>query len=221
MRLCNDAACKDLQLSEKEVIGANINNLLKGFNFTRWLESKEVLGQTTRVEVAGEDFIADILQIAVPQGNEGDVLAGAVINIKSQSRLGQQVSAFRRYGQAIHYRCSGFSTVLLAQFYSTMYLGLNLPCKTRQQLRIGGADGPTAIFLASKLAPDLLGAIAVAAYSYMALVPILQPPIMRALTTPEERKIQMPQLRTVSKKEKIIFPLMVLTLTMLYPQRHR
>ena len=70
---------------------------------------------------------------------------------------------------------------------------------------IGGADGPTAIFLASKLAPDLLGAIAVAAYSYMALVPIIQPPIMRALTSEQERKIEMPQLRAVSKKEKIIF----------------
>lgn len=81
---------------------------------------------------------------------------------------------------------------------------------------IGGADGPTAIFLASKLAPDLLGAIAVAAYSYMALVPIIQPPIMRALTTQEEREIQMPQLRTVSKKEKIVFPLMVLSLTILF-----
>ena len=81
---------------------------------------------------------------------------------------------------------------------------------------IGGADGPTAIFLASKLAPDLLGAIAVAAYSYMALVPIIQPPIMRAFTTPEERKIQMPELRKVSKKEKIIFPLMVLTLTAIF-----
>jgi len=78
---------------------------------------------------------------------------------------------------------------------------------------IGGADGPTAIFLASKLAPDLLGAIAVAAYSYMALVPIIQPPIMRALTSEAERKIEMPQLRPVSKKEKIIFPLMVLALT--------
>jgi len=81
---------------------------------------------------------------------------------------------------------------------------------------IGGADGPTAIFLASKLAPDLLGAIAVAAYSYMALVPIIQPPIMRALTTPEERKIKMEQLRPVSKKEKIIFPLAVLFMTILF-----
>ncbi|ASK68283.1 sodium ion-translocating decarboxylase subunit beta [Shewanella bicestrii] len=81
---------------------------------------------------------------------------------------------------------------------------------------IGGADGPTAIFLASKLAPELLGAIAVAAYSYMALVPIIQPPIMRLLTTQAEREIKMEQLREVSKKEKIIFPLMVLGLTILF-----
>ena len=81
---------------------------------------------------------------------------------------------------------------------------------------IGGADGPTAIFLASRLAPDLLGAIAVAAYSYMALVPIIQPPIMKALTNKEERKIEMAQLRPVSKREKIIFPLAVLFLTILF-----
>ena len=81
---------------------------------------------------------------------------------------------------------------------------------------IGGADGPTAIFLTSKLAPNLLGAIAVAAYSYMALVPIIQPPIMKFLTTPEERKIRMEQLRPVSKREKIIFPIMVLLLCALF-----
>ena len=80
---------------------------------------------------------------------------------------------------------------------------------------IGGADGPTAIYVASKLAPDLLGAIAVAAYSYMALVPLIQPPIMRALTTEAERRIEMQQLRHVSKTEKIIFPLMLLTLSIL------
>ena len=77
---------------------------------------------------------------------------------------------------------------------------------------IGGADGPTAIFLTSKLAPNLLGAIAVAAYSYMALVPIIQPPIMKLLTTDKERKIEMKQLRPVSKREKIIFPIVVLIL---------
>ncbi len=74
---------------------------------------------------------------------------------------------------------------------------------------IGGADGPTAIFVTSKLAPQLLGPIAVAAYSYMALVPVIQPPIMRALTTKKERQIVMTPLRTVSKREKIIFPIVV------------
>jgi oxaloacetate decarboxylase beta subunit len=74
---------------------------------------------------------------------------------------------------------------------------------------IGGADGPTAIFLTSKLAPHLLGAIAVAAYSYMALIPMIQPPFMKLLTTPEMRKVKMEQTRTVSKTEKIVFPIVV------------
>jgi oxaloacetate decarboxylase beta subunit len=81
---------------------------------------------------------------------------------------------------------------------------------------IGGADGPTAIFVASRLAPDLLGAIAVAAYSYMALVPLIQPPIMRALTSKEERSIKMEQLRPVTKKEKIVFPLVVIILVAMF-----
>ena len=77
---------------------------------------------------------------------------------------------------------------------------------------IGGADGPTAIYLTSKLAPHLLGPIAVAAYSYMALVPVIQPPIMKLLTTEKERKIEMKQLRTVSQREKIIFPIVITTI---------
>lgn len=81
---------------------------------------------------------------------------------------------------------------------------------------IGGADGPTSIFVASKLAPELLGPIAVAAYSYMALVPLIQPPIMKLLTTEKERKITMTQLRAVSKREKIVFPLMVLFLVAMF-----
>jgi oxaloacetate decarboxylase beta subunit len=80
---------------------------------------------------------------------------------------------------------------------------------------IGGADGPTAIYVAGMLAPDLLGAIAVAAYSYMALVPLIQPPIMKLLTTEAERKIEMVQLREVSKAERIIFPLLLLLLVAL------
>ena len=77
---------------------------------------------------------------------------------------------------------------------------------------IGGADGPTAIYVTSRLAPSYLGSIAVAAYSYMALVPVIQPPIMKALTSEKERKIRMSQLRPVSKIEKIIFPVMVITI---------
>lgn len=80
---------------------------------------------------------------------------------------------------------------------------------------IGGADGPTAIYLTSKLAPDLLPSIAIAAYSYMALIPLIQPPIMRALTTKKEREIKMTQLREVSKMEKVCFPIMVTILCIL------
>ncbi len=80
---------------------------------------------------------------------------------------------------------------------------------------IGGADGPTAILVASKLAPDLLGPIALAAYSYMALIPLIQPPIMKALTTEKERKVEMKQLREVTKTEKIIFPIAVFVIVSL------
>ena len=83
---------------------------------------------------------------------------------------------------------------------------------------IGGADGPTSIFLTARLAPELLGPIAIAAYSYMALVPVIQPPIMRALTTDAERKIKMSQLRQVSKTEKILFPIIIaIVISLLLP----
>ncbi len=98
-----------------------------------------------------------------------------------------------------------FATFIVTQID---FFGFN-PAEAASIGIIGGADGPTAIFLTSKLAPHLLGPIAVAAYSYMALVPVIQPPIMRALTTKDERLIRMNQLRTVSKKEKIVFPIVV------------
>lgn len=108
-----------------------------------------------------------------------------------------------------------FATVLGALFLSD----LGLFDFTIQQAAaigiIGGADGPTAIYVAGILAPELLGAIAVAAYSYMALVPLIQPPIMRALTTKAERQIEMTQLRPVSRREKILFPLLLLVLVAL------
>jgi oxaloacetate decarboxylase beta subunit len=97
---------------------------------------------------------------------------------------------------------------IFATIFGAIALGFS-PAEAGAVGIIGGADGPTAIFAASQLAPHLLGPIAVAAYSYMALVPIIQPPIMKALTTKEERQVKMEQLRHVTKKEKIIFPLAV------------
>ena len=108
----------------------------------------------------------------------------------------------------------GIFTALIGAIALSVYIpGINFGLKDAASIGIiGGADGPTAIWLTSKLAPDKLGAIAVAAYSYMALVPIIQPPIMRALTTQKERKIKMGQLRHVLKIEKVIFPLVVIIL---------
>ncbi len=105
-----------------------------------------------------------------------------------------------------------FGALGLAAVFGNDFFGVD-PLKAAASIGIiGGADGPTAIWLTSRLAPDLLGAIAVAAYSYMALVPIIQPPIMNALTTKEERLIKMPTPRAVKKIEKICFPLVVLLL---------
>jgi sodium ion-translocating decarboxylase beta subunit len=102
-------------------------------------------------------------------------------------------------------------------FFGALFLGFNIPEACSIGI-IGGADGPTTIYTTVHLAPHLLGATAVAAYSYMSLVPIIQPPIMRLLTTEKERKIKMRQLRPVSKKEKILFPLVtVLVICLIVP----
>ena len=103
-----------------------------------------------------------------------------------------------------------FGALLLALALAPVMTAMGMDAFTIQQASaigiIGGADGPTSIYVTNKLAPELLGAIAVAAYSYMALVPVIQPPIMKLLTTEAERKIKMTQLRDVSKREKIVFP---------------
>lgn len=106
----------------------------------------------------------------------------------------------------------GIFTALLGALLLSFIPGINFDLHAAASIGIiGGADGPTAIYVTTRLATELLGPIAVAAYSYMALVPVIQPPIMKALTTKEERKIRMQQLRPVSKTEKIIFPISVLT----------
>ncbi|MDD2464081.1 MAG: sodium ion-translocating decarboxylase subunit beta [Desulfobulbus sp.] len=109
-----------------------------------------------------------------------------------------------------------FTTLIGALLLSKYVPGIDFSILDAASIGIiGGADGPTAIFLSSQLSPRLLGSIAVAAYSYMALVPIIQPPIMRFLTTTNERKIRMSQMRYVGKTEKVIFPLLVLALSIL------
>ena len=104
---------------------------------------------------------------------------------------------------------------IFTTFFGAILLGFK-PNEAGSIGIIGGADGPTAIFLTSKLAPELLGPIAIAAYSYMALVPIIQPPIMKLLTTKKEREVVMEQLRPVSKTEKVIFPILVTLLVSLF-----
>ncbi len=106
----------------------------------------------------------------------------------------------------------GIFTALIGALLLSFLPGINFDLNVASSIGIiGGADGPTSIYVTSRLAPEYLGSIAVAAYSYMALVPIIQPPIMRALTTRKERLIRMEQLRPVSKTEKIVFPIMVIT----------
>ncbi len=106
----------------------------------------------------------------------------------------------------------GIFTALIGALLLSFIPGINFDLSVAASIGIiGGADGPTAIYVTRALAPDYLGSIAVAAYSYMALVPIIQPPIMKLLTTEKERKIKMQQLRPVSKVEKIVFPISVLT----------
>jgi sodium ion-translocating decarboxylase beta subunit len=111
----------------------------------------------------------------------------------------------------------GIFTTLIGAIILTKFIpGIDFSLKDASSIAIiGGADGPTSIFLASKLSPRLLGSIAVAAYSYMALVPIIQPPIMKLLTSKKERQIKMKQLRYVSHREKILFPIIVIILTTL------
>jgi len=110
-----------------------------------------------------------------------------------------------------------FGTVLIVMGIGSFVDGVDFTLAEAASVGIiGGADGPTSIFLTQRLAPHLLAAVAVAAYSYMALVPIIQPPIMRALTTEKERKIEMKQLRDVSKLQKILFPIIVLFMCILF-----
>ena len=165
--------------------------------------------------IAGEIGYGTILK----QGGLLDILYIGVKTGVYPSLIFMGVGAMTDFGPLLAYPKSlmlGAAAQLgvFVAFFGAILLGFSGPEGASIGI-IGGADGPTAIFLASMLAPHLLGPIAIAAYSYMALIPMIQPPIMRALTTPEERAVKMEQARAVSKTEKIIFPILVATFVIL------
>ncbi len=186
--------------------------------FLLWLGIKKQFEPLLLLPIAFGGFLANIpvANMAGPDGFLGMIYYMGINTGLFPLFIFMGVGAMTDFGPLI----ANPKTALLgaaAQFgiFATLVMALSLGFSLPEAASIGiigGADGPTSIFVTSKLAPDLLGAIAVAAYSYMALVPVIQPPIMRALTTKEERKIVMEQLRPVSKREKIIFPLLVLGL---------
>ena len=159
--------------------------------------------------IAGEIGYGTILK----QGGLLDILYIGVKTGVYPSLIFMGVGALTDFGPLLAYPKSlmlGAAAQLgvFVAFFGAILLGFSGPEGASIGI-IGGADGPTAIFLTTILAPHLLGPIAIAAYSYMALIPLIQPPIMRALTTPEERAVKMEQARTVTKTEKIIFPILV------------
>ena len=165
--------------------------------------------------IAGEIGYGTILK----QGGLLDILYIGVKTGVYPSLIFMGVGAMTDFGPLLAYPKSlmlGAAAQLgvFVAFFGAILLGFSGPEGASIGI-IGGADGPTAIFLATILAPHLLGPIAIAAYSYMALIPLIQPPIMRALTTPEERAVKMEQARTVTKTEKIIFPILVATFVIL------
>ncbi len=187
--------------------------------FLMWLGIKKQFEPLLLVPIAFGGFLSNIpvCDIAGPHGFLGIIYEAGIHQGLFPLIIFMGVGAMTDFGPLI----ANPKTALLggaAQFgiFGALLLalcvfGFTLPQSGAIGI-IGGADGPTSIFVTSKLAPELLGAIAVAAYSYMALVPVIQPPIMKLCTTEAERKIEMKQLREVSKREKIVFPLMVLTL---------
>jgi len=180
--------------------GALLTNLPGGNLYTPELWDKFLAGEVGYGTIMHDGGLLDILYIGVKAGVYPSLIFmgigamtdfGPLLSNPKSLLLGAaaQLGVFVAYFGAV---CMGFTG------HQAASIGI-----------IGGADGPTAIFLTSKLAPELLGAIAVAAYSYMALIPMIQPPIMKALTSAKDRKIKMEQTREVTKTEKIVFPIVV------------
>ncbi len=182
-------------------------------NYPLYIQAKEVInGVEVITKAAWQHFDQGGLMWYLYQGVKFGIYPPLIfLGIGAMTDFGPLISNPRSFLLGAAAQLGIFTTYFGARALSLT--GIEAFGFTEQQAAsigiIGGADGPTAIFLTSKLAPELLGPIAVAAYSYMALVPIIQPPIMRALTTKKERSVVMTQLRPVSKTEKILFPIFV------------
>ena len=223
-----------IQTAKDTVEGNGIEQVLAHFGqpimilvccFLLWLGIKKQFEPLLLVPIAFGGILSNIPmplgeEIAGPNGFLGIIFAAGIDKGLFPLIIFMGVGAMTDFGPLI----ANPKTLLLggaAQFgiFGALLLALVLGFDMQAAGSIGiigGADGPTSIYVTSKLSPDLLGSIAVAAYSYMALVPVIQPPIMKLLTTKEERKIQMTQLREVSKREKIVFPIMVLVLCLIF-----
>ena len=159
-----------------------------------------IAGTTTITDIMHEGGLLDILYIGVKSGLYPSLI---FIGVGAMTDFGPLIANPKSLflGAAAQLGIFGaFLLAILISFEPNVAASIGI---------IGGADGPTAIWLTSKLAPEYLAAIAIAAYSYMALIPLIQPPLMRLLTTEEERKIKMEQLRPVTKQQKILFPIIV------------
>ncbi|MGN0005561.1 MAG: sodium ion-translocating decarboxylase subunit beta [Candidatus Gastranaerophilaceae bacterium] len=223
-----------IQTAQAEVSGTGIEQFLAQFGqplmiiiccFLLWLGIKKQFEPLLLVPIAFGGILSNIPmplgeEIAGPNGFLGIIFAAGIDKGLFPLIIFMGVGAMTDFGPLI----ANPKTLLLggaAQFgiFGALLLAIMLGFDIQAAGSIGiigGADGPTSIYVTSKLKQELLGSIAVAAYSYMALVPVIQPPIMKLFTTKEERKIQMTQLREVSKREKIVFPIVVLVLCLIF-----
>ncbi|MCR5260998.1 MAG: sodium ion-translocating decarboxylase subunit beta [Candidatus Gastranaerophilales bacterium] len=223
-----------IQTAQMQMEGTGVEQFLAHFGqplmiliccFLLWLGIKKQFEPLLLVPIAFGGILSNIPmplgeEIAGPNGFLGIIFAAGIDKGLFPLIIFMGVGAMTDFGPLI----ANPKTLLLggaAQFgifgalLLAIVLGFDIQAAGSIGI-IGGADGPTSIYVTTKLRPELLGSIAVAAYSYMALVPVIQPPIMRLLTTKEERKIQMKQLREVSKREKIVFPILVLILCLIF-----
>jgi oxaloacetate decarboxylase beta subunit len=204
------AVSQALQFGTPEIV-ASIQNVLAGLSF----HDAPYVAQEAARSIANSSGFSDgilflIYQVGLPTG----VFPLLVfMGVGAMTDFGPLLANPKTLLLGAAAQFGIFASLLGALALSNVGAGINFSLKDAASIGIiGGADGPTAIFVAGRLSPELLGAIAVAAYSYMALVPLIQPPIIRALTTQKERAIKMDQLRHVSQLEKIMFPLILLGL---------